>query len=494
MTGSESCGPPARPHRLLALGGALALVLVGLSALLHILPGAEDASVRHVIVISLDTTRADHFGCYGNTWIRTPNLDALAAESILFTDYVTTVSTTLSSHVSLFTGKYPHTHGVPRNGFLVHDDNVMLAEILKEAGFATAGFLGSFALHGRFNFAQGFDHFDQRFDILLDGDQIDQNQRRAAAVTDSVIAYLDERGAPPRLFLFVHYFDPHQPYDPPAPYDVMYGDAPGRIAFEGHPALMYGDGSEESRRSLSRYAGEVSYMDDHVGRLLDDLRRRGILDRALLLVTSDHGENLGENPGKAFHHGRTVYQAEMHCVGMLRLPGGAHGGTRLDLPVSSIDMLPTMASYLGLPIPAGVEGAALDLTDLSWNELERPRFGEASKPRRRESDPRWFNNLKARCVRDGSLKYIRTPYLSKEGLYNLQADPHEQNNLLESATAEVAARAAELRRKLDAWTAAQNPLPSHFDDRSRDETIARLRALGYLGEDEEADSDAEQPP
>ena len=96
---------------------------------------------RHVIVISLDTTRADHFGCYGNTWIEAPNIDALAAESILFTDYVTAISTTLSSHVSLFTGKYPHTHGVPRNGFIVHDDNVMLAEILKEAGFATVGFL-----------------------------------------------------------------------------------------------------------------------------------------------------------------------------------------------------------------------------------------------------------------------------------------------------------------------------------------------------------------
>lgn len=486
-----------RPRGLLTVLGVAAVAAVVAGLAWYARQPAERTAARHVIVISLDTTRADHFGCYGNTWIETPNLDALAAESILFTDYVTAISTTLSSHVSLFTGKYPHTHGVPRNGFIVHDDNVMLAEILKEAGFATVGFLGSFALHSRFNFAQGFDHFDQQFEIFLDGGKIDQNQRRAVAVTDAVIAYLDQHGVPPRLFLFVHYFDPHQPYDPPAPYDAMYGDAPGAIGFKDHPALAYGDGSEDSRRSLSRYAGEVSYMDHHVGRLLDELRRRGIIDQALLLVTSDHGENLGENPGKAFHHGRTVYQSEMHCVGLLRLPDGAQGGVRLDLPVASIDMLPTMVSYLGLPVPAGVEGDVLELGVPTRNELERPRFGEASKPMRQESDPRWFNNPKARCVRDGSFKYIRTQYLSKEGLYNLRTDPYEQNNLLESATAEVAARAADLRRKLDAWTVAQSPLPSRFDDRRRDETIARLKALGYLDaddEDEEDDSDAEEPP
>jgi len=473
------------------LAAAAAVVVAGVW---YARPRGEGGAARHVIVISLDTTRADHFGCYGNTWIRTPNIDALAAESILLTDYMTTISTTLASHVSLFTGKYPHTHGVPRNGFIVHDDNVMLPEVLKEAGFTTAGFLGSFALHSRFNFAQGFDYLDERFEIFLDGDEIDQNQRRAAAVTDAVLAYLDEHGIPPRLFLFVHYFDPHQPYDPPPPYDAMYGDAPGAIRFGDHPALAYGDGSADSRRSLSRYAGEVSYMDHHVGRLLDELRHRGILEEALLLVTSDHGENLGENPGKAFHHGRTVYQSEMHCVGLIRLPNAAYGGTRLDLPVSSIDMLPTMVSYVGLPTPAGVEGELLTLTDPRANTLARPRFGEASKPARREFDPRWFNNPKARCVRDGSLKYIRTAYLSREELYDLQVDPHEQNNVLESPTVEIAARAADLRRRLDVWTAAQTPLPSRFDDRTHDETIARLKALGYLGGDDQDDSEGEEPP
>ena len=153
-----------------------------------------------------------------------------------------------------------------------------------------------------------------------------------------------------------------------------------------------------------------------------------------------------------------------------------------------------MVSYLGLPVPASVEGEVLDLALPASNQLTRPRFGEASKPARQESDPRWFNNPKARYVRDGSFKYIRTPYLGKEELYDLGADPHEQHNLLESATAQVAARAADLRRKLDAWTAAQDPLPSHFDLQRRDETIARLKALGYLEADDENDVDVEELP
>jgi arylsulfatase A-like enzyme len=492
MTGSVK--PRSSPHRVLGLFGTLVLILVGLSVVLHVLPRVEQGGIQHVIVISLDTARADHFGCYGNTWIQTPNIDALAKESILFTDYLTTVSTTLASHVSLFAGKYPHTHGTPRNGFIVNADNEMLAEILKEAGFTTAAFLGSFALHSRFGFDQGFGHFDQEFDILRLRGRIDQNQRRAAAVTDAVVAHLDQQGIPSRLFLFVHYFDPHFPYDPPPPYDTMYGDAPGAIALEDHPVLTCGEDLIDSRRSLELYAGEVSYMDFHVGRLLDELRRRGILDQALVLVTSDHGENPGDKRGKPFHHGRTVYQSEMHCVGLIRLPGAAHGGMRCELPLSSIDMLPTVVSQLGLPIPAGVEGEALDLANPGQSFLSRPRFGEASKPYKEESDPAWFNNTKPRCIREGPFKYIQTRYQSREELYDLRTDPHERANLLDYPGTEFATRAADLRRKLEAWTAAQNPLPSHFDGRNPDETIARLRALGYLDDDEQDDSgDAELP-
>jgi hypothetical protein len=145
-------------------------------------PAAEQAA-RHVVVISMDTARADHFGFLGNENRYTPRLDELAGESITLTDYLTVAPTTLASHTSLFTGRYPHHHGTPRNGFMVHRENEMLAELLKRIGFHTAGFAASFALSDRFDFAQGFDHYDERFDVLIGQPGVDQNQRSAADTT-----------------------------------------------------------------------------------------------------------------------------------------------------------------------------------------------------------------------------------------------------------------------------------------------------------------------
>lgn len=490
----DSQEPHPETSRVVPLVGSLALILVGVTVFLHIIPWGKPDAVRHVIVISLDTTRADHFGCYGNPWIRTPRIDALAAESILLTDCMTVIPTTLASHISLFTGTYPHTHGVPRNGFVAHDDNLMLAELLKDAGFHTAAFVACFALHSRFNFAQGFDHFDENFDVQVGDLGADQNQRRAAQVTDAAIDYLDQQEIPPHLFLFVHYFDPHAPYDPPPPYDTMYGDAAGEIRPQDHPAEMFREPPPEIRRYLHEYAGEVSYMDEQVGRLLDDLRHRGILDQALVVVTSDHGECLADTVVPQIGHGSTTYQAEVQAVTLFRLPNAAHGGTRVDFPAASIDVLPTILDLLHLPIPPHVEGEVLDLTGPPPERSARARFAEASKPRAAETGSGWFNNPKPRCVRAGKYKYIQTRYLGTEELYDLAADPYEQRNLLASLAPDMIERAGALRDQLAAWTASPNPLPSHFDQQQRDETVRRLKALGYLvDEEDEAHTDQPQP-
>ena len=476
---------------------AVALVCIAATAIVALwkLWPSYDGPVQHVIVISLDTTRADCLGCYGNRRIRTPRIDELANESMVFTDYATVVTTTLASHTSLFTGKYAHTHGVPRNGFIVNDDNVMLAEVLKAAGFYTAGFLGSFALDSRFNFAQGFEHFDQNFDILVNGRGVDQNQRRAESVTDAVIDYLDREGVPRNLFLFVHYFDAHAPYNAPAPYGQMYADGESVISAEGPTGESDRKSFQRFQRRSRLYAGEISYMDHHVGRLLDDLKRRGILDNALLIVTSDHGENLGDAEQSAPGHGWSTYQVEVHAVCLVRLPRAARGGTRVALPVASIDILPSVLSYLGLPIPVGVEGEVIDLNQPGGIDGGRVRFSEATKPWEPvEVDPRWYNIPKPCCVREGSLKYIRTLYQGREELYDLATDPYEHANLLASPTPEVTARAAELRQKLRDWVASGKPLPSHFDPRHQEDTMRRLQAMGYLGgEDDDSESEGASP-
>jgi arylsulfatase A-like enzyme len=438
---------------------------------------------RHVVIVSLDTTRADHFGLYGNRDVRTPRLDALARESVVLDDLMTVVPTTLASHVSLFTGTYPHTHGVPRNGFMVDERNVMLPEILREQGFVTAGFAGSFALESRFNFAQGFDHYDESFERLAGTAGRQQNERPAESVTRAAVEWLDALGVPERLFLFVHYFDPHAPYEAPAPWDTQY-DPRGR---EGLPdwkafrpeGLAQVEPTEEARRMALQYAAEISYLDGQVGALVDALRERGILDQALLLVTSDHGENFWEHPG-SFDHGWSTYQSTMRAVGLLRLPGARHGGARIGGLAATIDLAPTVLSVLGMPAPAGLDGEAIPL-DPPPARLDRVRYGQATKPWREvETDARWTNMLKERCVREGRYKLIQVPYAGREELYDVEADPAEQADILAAGGAEARAVADRLRPKLEAWAASARPLPSRFESSQRDETLERLKALGYV--------------
>ena len=497
---------PKRSRLPTLIGGAIALAAAAYGVYHFGFANGYDGPIKHVIIISLDTTRPDHFGCYGNAEVKTPHLDALAKESILFTDAMTVVPTTLASHASLFSGKHPHNHGTPRNGHLVNTENVMLAEILKDAGFHTAGFLGSFALDSRFQINQGFDYYeDDKFDQLTGVDveaAPDQDQRRAKAVTDSVIQYLDQNGVPENLFLFAHYFDAHAPYDPPAPYFEMYKHPqdPGgllRYPFVRWNLNKHPDAEHPAAAAMrQRYKGEISYQDEHVGRLIADLKRRGILDESILILVSDHGENLDEH-FQYLDHGFSVYQTTMRIACMIRLPNGLHAGKRIDDLIANIDILPTLLTYMGLPLPDGMDGDVIDLTAATVPFAPRACFGEATKPpvSMIETDPRWLNILKARCIRQGKYKYVQVPYpmdlgipLPPEALFDLQADPMEQNNLLKSPTPEITAVYRELKDKLDAWAVSGRPLPTQYDSSQRDETVRRLGDLGYVEYDGERKS------
>jgi arylsulfatase A-like enzyme len=285
--------------------------------------------------------------------------------------------------------------------------------------------------------------------------------------------------------LFVHFFDPHAPYEAPPPFDTLY-DPSGR---EGLPPqqnvgrdgiVRVGTKNEIADRLARQYAAEVSYMDHNIGRLLDGLRQRDILTDALLVVTSDHGENFWEH-GAVFDHGWSTFQTTMRSVGILRLPGERGAGRRIEGPLATIDILPTVLTHLGIPVPEGIDGEAIGL-EAPWPTPQRPVFGQATKPWHEvETDPRWTNMNKARCIRQGRHKLVQVPYAQIEALYDLQADPLEQNNLLAAGGSEVQGLAAELRRRLEAWAATADPLPSRFEPSQLEETVKRLKALGYLG-------------
>lgn len=469
----------------------LALVIFGLAAcalaVYRITHHGHDAgTIRHVIVISLDTTRTDHIGAYGNTWIQTPELDALARESVLFLNHFTVVPTTLSSHTTLFTGTHPQTHGTPYNGYSVHEDNIMLAEVLSDAGFHCAGFAGAFVLSSRFNFAQGFDYYDDELPPW-DHDPSRHEVRPADEQTDRVIKYLDAMGIPDRLFLFVHYFDPHVLYDAPPPYDTMYDQDPAPLLplTEVRQICEYTAGREfpAAKRTALRYAAEVTFMDKHVGRLLTYLEEREVLDDALVLVTSDHGENHWEHE-RCFKHGRTVYDTVMRAVWMVRLPGAVARGSRVERLTCNTDVLPTVLSRLSLPIPSQVEGQALSLPVPEADNGSRVVFGQASKPvERRANKAGWLNLNKSRFAFDGRFKLIQSPLEETEELYDLEADPYERENLLADGDADIQTVAAKLRVVLEEWASSADPLSSAPIGHQDPEAISRLRSLGYIGED-----------
>ncbi len=497
----------SRLHRLMAIGFVLG-GLIGCSR------DSYDGPHRHVILLSIDTLRADHSSGFGSR-AGTPAIDALASQAIRFVDVTTAAPTTLAAHTSLFTGSYPRTHGVPRNGFSVHDANQMLPELLKSAGFTTAAFLGSYALDRMFGFGAGFDHYDQDFDQLIDMDAFDQNQRTADRVTDAVLEWSGRRNAgSERLFLFAHYFDVHATYRPPPPYDAMYGRADGprtssfddlQMLVQRHhdaivddgPGLMgamrHGlsnellDGANGEPTALDRdlaalYAGEVSYVDSQVGRLLEGLQDQGILDDAIVVITADHGESFWVH-GDFWNHGLAVYQSTVHVPLLLRLPPANSVAVQIDTPVSSVDVLPTLCELLGIPTPERVDGRSLVS---SWNgsELEVvPVFSESTQPvgASFERDQVWRNQMKARCVRWGPWKYIHTPYLQRQELYNLETDPHERTNLLPADDAATRSQAEVLREVLAAWARDPQPLPSRFNPAQSQDAMERLRSLGYVG-------------
>ena len=471
------------------------------------------ARYPHVVLISLDTLRADHLGCYGNETVATPGIDALASESTLFRSASTVVPTTLASHTTMMTGLYPRKHGVVRNGFMLNHDNVMLAEVLKEEGFHTAGFLGSFALDRVFDFNAGFDHFDQEFTIEYDPKNADQVQRRAEAVSDAVFSHLDEIDVEgERLFLFVHYFDAHAPFDPPEPYGAKYAREGGPIKSDfadlgvqerahqealigGHlsafqmglsPELVHGaDGKplpgDDDLAAL--YAGEVTYLDHHVGQLLDGLRERGILDDAIVILTGDHGETFWEH-GDFWHHGAWVYETNLHVPLIVRMPDGRGRGQEVGDHVATIDLFPTILDLLEIPLPEEVDGISL-AGALEGQALPvRPIYCEATQPIVAEQLKKgliWGNQFKAKCVRIGRWKYIYAPYLKGlDELYDLENDPEERVDLIRQPTPESQAQIPALKRALNQWMVKPQPRSSAFNRTQLEYISARLEALGYV--------------
>lgn len=363
----------------LLVGVAAAAVAGGVAILAYWLLSDSPPRPPNLIIITVDTLRQDHLGCYGSD-TKTTALDKLAAEGFRFRDCVTVAPTTLPSHTSLFTGLYPARHGVRLNGrFQVPDEAQTLAETLLAKGYRTAAFVGSAVLNKHYALDQGFQIYND--DVGSDVNSA-QAQRRAADVSHAAIDWLE--GVKTPFFLWVHYFDPHGPYDPPPPYDSNYYEgnprSPKYTSMEGIPVVYYQklDGITDIRYPLAQYKGEVTYTDNAIGQLLEAVDRRGLRDNTLVLMTADHGESLGEN-NYYFDHGETLHDTSMRVPLIIRAPW-LEGTRVVEGPVSLVDVYPTVLDILDIEVPEGIQGQSVADYLVEGRVPDRELFMETMLP------------------------------------------------------------------------------------------------------------------
>jgi arylsulfatase A-like enzyme/Flp pilus assembly protein TadD len=443
---------PRRPPRI-AAGLALVAVVAGLAALVtrwRGRPPRSDTEARarlarlspkgpfNVVVVTLDTTRADRLGCYGFKGVETPNLDALCRDGVVFDNATAVVPLTFPSHSSIFTGLLPPHHGVRDNGgFFLEDGRTTLAERMKEAGYSTGAFIAAWVLESRWGLAQGFQHYDDHFQLSkYKIVSLGTVQKPGDEVMDEALQWL-ETAKSGRYLAWVHLYDPHAPYEAPEPFASRYARSP--------------------------YLGEIAYTDKVFGRLMSWLRDKGQLDRTIVMVTGDHGESLGEH-GEA-SHAYFIYGSTTHVPLIVRTPWGLTG--RRAARVSGVDIMPTVLDLVGLPPQEGIDGRSLARLLFDPDaRLDRPSYSESYFPRFH------YGWQQLRALRDDRYTYIDAP---EPELYDLQEDPGETRNVFKA----FSARAEPLRLALEALAkvGAQSPERRSLDP----ETLQRLAALGYVG-------------
>jgi choline-sulfatase len=422
--------------RRLAFGLLFALALTGCLTGCHAGGDTGPFPEAPVIILSIDTLRSDHLPAYGYAGVETPAIDAFRRDALLFEHAYSHTPLTLPSHVSLLTGLLPNHHGVRDNiGYLFdpaqHPD---LPRLFKSAGYATGGAVSAYVLRGDTGIGQGFDAYDDGV-TRRPTEAMGNSQRAGRETVRAALDWLRSlEGKPAKpFFLFLHLYEPHTPYTPPEPFAARYAASP--------------------------YDGEIAEADAIVGELLAELKSRGIYDKAVIVLLSDHGEGLGEH-GEA-EHGIFLYREALQVPLLLKLPGARLGGTSVAAPAQLVDVAPTLLALAGRPVPAGLDGQSL--LDLRREGAPvRDLYAETYYPRLH------FGWSELTSLIRGPSHLIQAP---RPELYDLAADPGETQNVLERERRTYATLRQELAKH-------ETPLaaPAQVDA----ETASRLASLGYL--------------
>jgi len=412
-----------------------------------------------IVLITIDTLRADRLGCYGYFRDTSPSVDAFAREATLFENAIAPIATTLPSHATLMTSTHPLRHGILANldSFerpLRADRGLRTAaQMLADLGYVTAGFVSATPLKKATGIGLGFRHWDEP----------EETERRARETTDAVLRWLDTAPSRP-WFLWIHYFDPHAPADPPAPFDTMFRADERLVRYLRERRFGGAEHAKYQFNLQNRYDGEVRYVDAEIGRLFADLRARGVWDGAAIVVTADHGEGLGQH-GEPAHS--VIHNEQLRIPLLLKVPGRP-GGRREQGLVALEDVLPALVDELGIPLP----------------EEDRRQFEGASPFRGatretvasvRSIRPDLFGTQRKFSLQSREWKYCLISDAPDE-LFDLREDPYELDNVID-AHPDVAGA---LRRELVARIGTYASRDSLVQQITAPEHLAELRALGYV--------------
>lgn len=410
------------------------------------------SSSPNIVLITLDTTRADRMGFLGSKRGLTPNLDILARDCAVFTRAYSQAPLTPASHSTILTGTFPQFHQVFMFPIPLADNLPYLPAILKEHGYATSAFVGSIALDykvGVPGFERGFDNYDAGYhwEGFTQAKRYETVERRAGEVVDHALAWLKDHPNGP-FFIWVHVYDPHHPYDPPQPYKTRYAKAP--------------------------YDGEIAYVDSAMGKLFKQLKASGLYDNTLVALTADHGESLGAHGED--EHGVFLYDETIHVPLLIKLPHETTAGKRIEARVELADIMPTILGAIGIPVPQKVQGQSL----LGFVAPETTAGAQAAKhwqDRGAYSQADYghlsFGWSAEQSLRTGKYVFIQAP---RRELYQDGTDPLEQRNLAPSSAAVADTLSAKIKDFLEVTTNKEETPKAKIDE-SR---IQKLAVLGYM--------------
>lgn len=440
----------------------------------------------NVLLIGIETLRADHVGHLGYARNTTPALDTIAKEGVAFSKTMATANWTMPAVMSVLTSLYPEVHGTNNYDKKLPESVPMLAEVLKENGYKTVAFVSNPTLDGRHGFSRGFELYDD-FSVWLDfigmGKYVAGNNTvpnpdvhqtlTSEPLTRSALHWLERNYQEP-FFMFVFYFDPHYDYIPPPPFDTLFDpDYDGSIDGCGiveEPRKSNRPPQRDLDHIIALYDGDIRYTDTYISKLLDVFTKFGILDQTLVVIFGDHGDEFYEHGKTA--HAHTLYNELIHIPLVLRWPSGIPKGRHIDALVSQVDIMPTIFDYLGIQHQLSIQGRSLkDLIEGRVNELHEYVFAGVSN---------------GKCAIIGNRnKMLLNHGIGEKEFYDLSNDPREQNNIYQAL--DSSPLVASFERQLKEWSSknkeltAQFPRDSDSDQIQLDEyRLKQLRALGYV--------------